>query len=58
MAISIDYDLCESTGVCAVVCPEDVFEHRDGQTRLVNPEACIACWICVEHCASGALELD
>jgi NAD-dependent dihydropyrimidine dehydrogenase PreA subunit len=58
MAISIDYDLCESTGVCAAVCPEEVFEHRNGQTSVLQPDACTSCWICVEQCVSGAIELD
>ncbi len=58
MAISIDYDLCESTGVCVAVCPEDVFEQQDGRTAIVNPLACTSCWICVENCVSGAIQLD
>lgn len=58
MAISIDYDLCESTGTCATVCPENVFEARSGHTAIVNPQSCTACWICVENCVAGAIELD
>ncbi len=58
MAVSINYDLCEATGVCATVCPEDVLAHQGGRTEILKPEACTGCWICVEHCASGAIELD
>ena len=58
MAIRIDYDVCEASGVCAQVCPEDVFEHENGRTELVAPAKCTECWICVEHCSSGAIELD
>lgn len=58
MGISINYDLCEGSGVCAALCPEDVFEHDDAKTTVVKPEACTSCWICVEHCAAGAIELD
>jgi len=58
MAISIDYDLCESTGACAMICPENVFEHGNGHTSIVDAGACISCWLCVEQCVSGAIELD
>jgi NAD-dependent dihydropyrimidine dehydrogenase PreA subunit len=55
--VRITYDLCEETGVCAEVCPESVLESRGGHTTVVNPEACTECWICVENCVSGAIEV-
>ncbi len=55
--IRIDADLCEATGVCSAVCPEDVLESGTGPTRVVRPEACTECWICVENCVSGAIEI-
>ena len=58
MPVTIDLDLCESSGVCALVCPEDVFEHENGSTSVVNPAACVRCWTCVENCVSGAIEID
>ena len=58
MAISIDYELCEATGVCEQVCPEDVFEHENGSTKIVMPNQCTECWICVEQCVAGAIEID
>ena len=58
MGVSIDYDACEGSGVCATVCPEDVFEHLNGRTSVVKPQACTNCWICVEHCAAGAIDVD
>ena len=55
--IRIDYNLCENSGVCAQVCPEDVIETRNGQSVITRPDKCTECWICVENCASGAVEI-
>ena len=55
--VRIDYDLCEATGVCAEVCPEDVLEHVNGNTRVIAPQKCTECWLCVENCVSGAIEI-
>ena len=56
--VRIDYDICESTGCCAMVCPEDVLAHDKGKTRIINVVACTSCWICVDNCVSGAIEID
>jgi NAD-dependent dihydropyrimidine dehydrogenase PreA subunit len=58
MRVKIDYDLCENTGCCADVCPEDCLEHTAGRTHVTKPEACTSCWICVDNCVSGAIEVD
>jgi NAD-dependent dihydropyrimidine dehydrogenase PreA subunit len=56
--VVIDYETCEATGVCAQVCPENVFEHEQGRTQVVNPQACTNCWICVDNCVSAAIEIS
>jgi NAD-dependent dihydropyrimidine dehydrogenase PreA subunit len=56
--VKIDYDLCEATGCCASVCPEDVLEHENGRTTVTKGEACTDCWICVDNCVSGAITVD
>ena len=55
--VRIDYDLCENSGVCGQVCPEDVIETRGGQSVIANPAKCTECWVCVENCATGAVEI-
>ena len=55
--IRIDSDLCEHTGVCAEVCPENVFEEGSACTIVAKPEVCTECWICVENCTSGAIDI-
>lgn len=57
LTVKIDHDICEDSGVCAAVCPEDVFEYKNGHSQVVNAPACTECWICVENCVSGAIEI-
>jgi NAD-dependent dihydropyrimidine dehydrogenase PreA subunit len=55
--IRIDYDLCDNSAVCAAVCPEDVLDAGAAHVVVAKPEQCTECWICVENCASGAIEV-
>ena len=55
--VRIDYAACDSSGACVLVCPEDVFERRKGQTSVVKGEACTECWICVDNCSSSAIHI-
>ena len=57
VVIHIDYDMCDNTGACAMVCPEDVIDVRNGSSTVVKAEACTECWLCVENCPSGAVEI-
>jgi len=58
VSIHIDYDLCENSGACVAVCPEHVLEEENGHTVIVNAPACSSCWICVDNCVSGAIDVD
>lgn len=55
--VRIDSDLCENTGVCVEICPESVLEAGGTHSTVARPEACTECWICVENCTSGAIEI-
>jgi NAD-dependent dihydropyrimidine dehydrogenase PreA subunit len=58
MAIAIDTDRCESTGVCVMVCPEDVIEIKNSRPVIINNPACTSCWKCAENCVSAAITID
>ena len=55
--IRIDYDICDDTGACILVCPEDVIENVNHISMVVRGEACTECWLCVENCPSSAVEM-
>ena len=40
MKVLIDPDLCENSGCCASVCPEDVFEVRMSMSQAGAPAPC------------------
>jgi len=58
VGLSINKATCEKTGVCASICPEDVFKFEDEELKIVNVPACTYCWLCVDNCVSGAIDLD
>ena len=58
MAVIIDYDLCENTGCCEMVCPEDVLEQDSCRVRVADQQKCTACWLCVDNCIAGAITVD
>ena len=55
--VRIDYDLCDNTGVCVEVCPEQVLDPGSKHSLVTKPDACTECWVCVENCTSGAIEV-
>ena len=58
MKVVIDYEVCENSAVCEQVCPEDVFDNSEDRVRVVTADICTECWICVDNCVSGAIEID
>ena len=62
VTISLDTTLCKGCGICASVCPTEVFDMRGGgRDRLPEPvavEACIECGKCELICPDFALEVS
>ncbi|MET0577521.1 MAG: ferredoxin [Ilumatobacteraceae bacterium] len=62
MKVTVDYDICASTGSCMQVCPE-VFEVRsDGYLYVLQEEPPPELWDKVreaeEICPTGAISLE
>ena len=62
MKVSVDYDVCASTGACMQTCPE-VFEVRsDGYLYVLQEEPAENLWAKVReaeaNCPTGAISLS
>ena len=49
---------CTGCGICAEVCPHDVFKIEDRKTVILDKDRCMECGACVMNCAFGALFVD
>jgi len=56
--ITINRNQCKKDGLCASVCPADIFVQREKLTipELVDEETCIACGHCVAVCPQNAIQ--
>jgi nitroreductase/NAD-dependent dihydropyrimidine dehydrogenase PreA subunit len=56
--IRIDSNRCKKDGICARVCPANIFVQREKLTipELVDEETCIACGHCVAVCKQNAIQ--
>ena len=55
----IDYEKCEKCGLCADVCPVDVYyESKEGEIPTVTyGEDCFFCAACILECPTDAITL-
>ena len=58
-------DWCKGCGFCIEFCTKEVLAAAPGFNQkgyhppvVVKAEACTSCWICVDNCVSGAVEID
>ncbi len=56
--IEVDMDKCDTCGECIDICPQDIFEEKDGKIKLNDIESCTMCNSCIEECEPGAIEVS
>ena len=56
--INIDRILCKKCGICAFVCPKQVFKFNELKgPQVVNPDDCIFCDMCIMMCPDMAIDI-
>ena len=53
----VDAETCVGCGTCVNVCPQGVFELKEGKAVVVKPESCIGCRACEAQCPQGAIKV-
>ncbi len=56
--VTVDKGKCNGDGVCADVCPQNVFEIQSAKAVPVNEGDCISCQACVEGCPEKASTVE
>ncbi len=57
VTLALDIEKCTGCGMCAVVCPHEVFEVK-GKARILDRDACMECGACALNCQAGAISVD
>jgi DNA-directed RNA polymerase subunit D len=56
--IEVDCDKCDFCGMCAELCPRDVFNVKKKSVDVKSPLNCNFCMTCVEDCPKKCISVD
>lgn len=58
MTLVLDRELCIGCGICAEVCPHNLFRIGGGKAEITDVDLCMECGACALNCPVKALAVD
>jgi ferredoxin len=56
--LELDREACIGCGMCAEVCPHQVFALADDKARITDRDRCMECGACRTNCPAEAIRVD
>ena len=58
VTLKLDRDKCTGCGLCAEVCPHEVFQIENRKATISDRDACMECGACAMNCPASALSVQ
>ncbi|HEU0264578.1 MAG TPA: mercury methylation ferredoxin HgcB [Geobacterales bacterium] len=58
VTLELDCELCIGCGLCAELCPHQVFTVSQGKATMADRDACMECGACALNCPVKAIAVD
>jgi len=55
--LKLDTDKCIGCGMCAIVCPQTVFQVETAKARVIDRDGCMECGACATNCPTAAISV-